>query len=63
MKIKVSGVLNTTGRLEITREMIEDSQISNPNNLNSVATKIIELEEKVVREALIKLGWTPPGEK
>ncbi len=27
-----------------------------------LARKIINLEEKSIREALIKLGWTPPKE-
>ena len=25
-----------------------------------IATKVMELEEKVMKDALVKLGWTPP---
>lgn len=31
-------------------------------NVHTIARKVIRLEDAAVREALIKLGWTPPGE-
>ena len=31
--------------------------------VGKMARKIINLEDKAVREALIKLGWTPPCDK
>ena len=30
---------------------------------NNVTTEIINSQEKLVREALISLGWTPPKEE
>lgn len=33
------------------------------NLTDRVTRKVLHLEESAIKEALIKLGWTPPGEQ
>lgn len=50
---------------KFSKEMIKQSTTIKDGDrvINSVVSNIIRLEEQDVRDALIKLGWTPPKDK
>ena len=50
---------------KFSKEMIKQSTIlsDGDNVISSVASNIVRLEEQGVKDALIKLGWTPPKDE
>ena len=46
-----------------TEEEIRVSTTLRQNAYETVYTKMIQLEDKAVRNALIALGWTPPDNR
>lgn len=58
MKSEIELRVNTYG------SKIELEQVSIHNEIRqNLVRKIIDLEDQLIRDALIKLGWTPPKEK
>jgi len=54
----------TTTKINLTLEdqrLILDITVEN-NIMDQYYQEIVDFKEKTVREALIKLGWTPPKE-
>lgn len=50
-------------RCKIDVNLIDDRFINMRIDLaGSLATRVIDTQEKAIREALIALGWTPPPE-
>jgi transposase len=47
----------------ITQEIIAEDSKWDTNLYASVIKRVIHLQEEGIREALIKLGWTPPKEE
>ena len=48
-KVEVTGAITAAGSIEITTNVLGDVQ-----------RWVLHTQERVVRESLIKLGWTPP---
>ena len=46
--------------LTIEREFSTDRHVRLGNIAREFSAKVVELEDAAIREALIKLGWTPP---
>ena len=55
-----SKVKNENGLLMVETAIKTDCNYSNLTE--SISKQAIDTEEKAVREALIRLGWTPPKE-
>ena len=54
-----------TVETKFNKEMIKQSTVLMDDGkiISSMASNIVRLEEQGVRDALIKLGWTPPKEE
>lgn len=51
-------------KIECTVFKLEDDRLLIATKIQDLITRsIMDLRNEAVREALIKLGWTPPGEK
>lgn len=46
------------GKITQQSELVDDHLPS----LRDIARRVIDTQDQQIREALIKLGWTPPGE-
>lgn len=54
-----------TVETKFNKELIKQSTVLSDGNsvISSVVSNIVRLEEQGVRDALIKLGWTPPKDE
>ena len=54
-----------TVETQFNKEMIKQSTVLMDDGkiISSMASNIVRLEEQGVRDALIKLGWTPPKDE
>lgn len=59
MKFKMNHKLDLDKK---TLELIEETDYEMYGFQKQITRRIIDLEEEVIKEALIKLGWTPPSE-
>lgn len=57
--IKVNTTINKDSILQHTYFDVEDRDLNSVQN--TLCRQVINLQEQGVREALIKLGWTPPA--
>lgn len=46
--------------IKISTDMQEAASMVD-SHVNAMSTYVVQTKERLVREALIKLGWTPPG--
>lgn len=58
MRYKIEGKL--TGE-ELEQTVLRDDPLT--GMAEQVSREVINLKEENIKEALVKLGWTPPGEK
>jgi len=49
--------------IEDHKIIIEEFHKSISDSFNKTYRKVFDTEEKIIRDGLIKLGWTPPDEK
>lgn len=60
MKIKIKCDTEIKGKKIIQKIYIPDSSLFNGYE---VASRVMDTSEKEIKEALIRLGWTPPKDE
>lgn len=56
MNINIEAVTFADGRIEISKYINDELN----SHINGIETKVIRTEDKLVKDALISMGWTPP---
>lgn len=56
IKYKVTAAPKADGKIELKTQFTGSGDL-----VDTLARRVIDTEEQAVREALISLGWTPPG--